>query len=56
VIEGETAVKRPVTLGIVQNNRAEVTAGIQFGEHVVIVGQQMLHDGSRVVLGGGDIG
>ena len=39
---------RDVSLGIREGNRYEVTAGLQPGDLVVIMGQQRLQDGSAI--------
>lgn len=40
--------KHKVTLGILQNNRAQITEGIADNDRIVIVGQQLLRDGMKV--------
>lgn len=47
---GDTVSVRPVTLGVVQGDRAAVTAGLAVGERVVTEGGDRLRDGARVQL------
>jgi RND family efflux transporter MFP subunit len=46
--DGGVAEARAVTLGLAQDNRVEITSGIEAGDQVVVVGQQDLADGDRV--------
>ncbi len=48
VNDGEVA-RRRVETGIVSDGRVEVLGGLQDNEHVVVVGQQALRDGSKVI-------
>ncbi|MEE4272649.1 MAG: efflux RND transporter periplasmic adaptor subunit [Thermoanaerobaculales bacterium] len=48
IAEGETAVKRAVTLGIEEDENVEVLTGIEAGESVVTAGQGGLDDGQRI--------
>ncbi len=41
---------REVSLGIVEGFNVEITAGLEFGEHVVIVGQKQVADGQKVTV------
>jgi RND family efflux transporter MFP subunit len=54
IVEDNRAVKRPITQGIIQNDRVEVLRGLNAEERLVILGQQMLHNGSEVRIGGGE--
>jgi membrane fusion protein (multidrug efflux system) len=49
----EVAEARLVTLGLAQDNRVEITSGVEPGDRVVVVGQQEVADGDivRVVEG-----
>ncbi|HVV93977.1 MAG TPA: efflux RND transporter periplasmic adaptor subunit [Hyphomicrobiales bacterium] len=44
----KTVAVRPVTVALVQNGEAAITAGLKPGEHVVVEGQLHLAEGSRV--------
>lgn len=48
VSEGEVS-RRRIEVGIVSDKRAEVLAGLEDGEPVVIVGQTSIRDGSKVI-------
>lgn len=48
VIENDTAVRKPVVLGISQDGIVEVVEGVEAGEDVVIEGQSFLEDGAEV--------
>jgi len=50
VTEGETAVKRAVTLGIEEDENVEVLTGVAEGESVVTAGQGGLDDGQRIKI------
>jgi multidrug efflux system membrane fusion protein len=51
VVNADSTVSvRPVTLGIVQGDRAAVTAGLAAGERVVTEGGDRLRDGAKVQL------
>jgi UDP-3-O-[3-hydroxymyristoyl] glucosamine N-acyltransferase len=39
---------KPVTKGISVDNNVEITKGLEIGEEVVIKGQTLLNDGSKV--------
>ena len=54
VVKKDTAVMRPVSLGIIQNDRVEILSGLAQGDELVVVGQQMLHQGAKVNLVGGE--
>jgi len=54
VVENDSAVMRPVSLGIVQNDRVEILTGLNKGDKLVVVGQQMLQRWSKVNLVGGE--
>ncbi|MNS04863.1 Macrolide export protein MacA [compost metagenome] len=48
VVEGEKAVRKPVSLGMRTTDAVEVTSGIQPGDKVVTLGQGMLQPDDRV--------
>jgi len=47
---GTVARQRPVTLGAVYQNRVVVTDGLEAGHRLVVVGQRLVDQGSRVRL------
>lgn len=49
VIKDNKALLRKITLGIRQGQYYEVTAGLEEGEAVAVLGQQRLSEGSRVI-------
>ncbi len=51
VVEDGTASRRRIELGYQDETRAEVTAGLDPGEEIVVVGQSALKDGSAVTSG-----
>lgn len=53
VVEGDTARERPVTTGISNGKLVEVREGLAGDEQVVVVGQQGLTDGAKVIVSGG---
>ena len=50
VVDNNVAHRRPVTVGIDDGSRVEITMGIQAGETVVASGQNGLPDGAKVAL------
>jgi membrane fusion protein (multidrug efflux system) len=48
VLDGDTAVRREVRLGIREQDSVEVLEGLQEGEEVVVLGQEALSDGTPV--------
>ena len=52
--EGTAAEVRPLTLGPTQGNRAVVEEGLDFGDRLIVVGQQRVSDRDRVRVVGGD--
>jgi RND family efflux transporter MFP subunit len=50
VVDGPTAQLREVEVGLVQEDVAEVTRGLQAGERVVTTGQDTLKDRARVIV------
>jgi multidrug efflux pump subunit AcrA (membrane-fusion protein) len=50
VIEDEKAIKRPLTLGIVESKKVEVVSGLEAGEIVADLGKENLEDGSEVLI------
>lgn len=54
VVSGGKVERRDVVTGIAENEIIEIVSGLQAGEAVVSVGQQMLQDGTLVVTTGGE--
>ena len=50
VIEDGKAIKRPLTLGIVESKKVEVVSGLEAGEIVADLGKENLEDGSEVLI------
>ena len=50
VVNGGRAVRKDVKLGASQGDQVEVIAGLDEGETIVTIGQQMLKDGSEVKI------
>lgn len=48
VIDGQTAHRRSVQIGLADESRIEILSGVSLGDRVVIVGAQTLDDGSPV--------
>ncbi len=48
VVENNIARLRKVTPGIQEGFQVEITSGLNFGEHVVIIGQKQIADGQNV--------
>jgi hypothetical protein len=48
VVEGDVARKRLVVLGLVGPTHYEVLEGLAADDQVVVVGQSLLHDGSKL--------
>jgi membrane fusion protein (multidrug efflux system) len=48
VVDGDVARERDVVLGLVGPEHYEVLEGLAPGEQVVVIGQSLLHDGSRL--------
>jgi RND family efflux transporter MFP subunit len=53
VIEKNTAVSRPVTIGIHHKGRIQITKGLAAGETVVVAGNEKLKNGARVRIANG---
>ena len=49
-VQNNTAKRTPVQLGIERNSRMEILSGLNGDESVIVLGQQLVHDGSAVVL------
>ena len=49
VVEGDRARVRPVTLGWREVDWVEITAGLQVGDRVVVMGAALISDGSLLV-------
>jgi membrane fusion protein, multidrug efflux system len=56
VKEDQTVALRPVTLGVIQEGNASITAGLSPGELVVVDGADRLRDGSKVEVKGQNSG
>jgi len=54
VVSGGKVERRDVVTGIAENEIIEIVSGLQAGEAVVSVGQQMLQDGTPVAIKGGE--
>ena len=52
VEENGVATLREATVGFRENGMAEIVSGLQVGESVIVAGQQLISDGSPVVLAG----
>lgn len=50
IVESDKAKKRPLTLGIVNEESVEVLTGVKVGESVVVVGKENLKEDSSVVV------
>jgi membrane fusion protein (multidrug efflux system) len=50
VVEGTTARRRAVRLGLAEGERVEVLEGVRAGERVVTRGQRLLEEGSAVTV------
>jgi multidrug efflux pump subunit AcrA (membrane-fusion protein) len=50
VVDDDMVVKRPVTIGIVDKEKIEVTSGLEPGELVVDLGKENIEDGDRVLV------
>jgi multidrug efflux pump subunit AcrA (membrane-fusion protein) len=48
VVEGNKAVRRPITIGYEQERMVEALKGLNEGDQVVIKGQQLIRDGSAI--------
>lgn len=48
VVDGGTAVRRPIKLGVAEGTRVEVVEGLNDGDPVVVLGQDGLKDGTAV--------
>ncbi len=48
IVEGNKAVRRPVTIGYEQERLVEVLEGLNEGDRVVVRGQQMIREGAAV--------
>jgi len=51
--ESETAIARPVTLGVSEGEQVAITSGLEIGENVVVDGADRLKDGQKVILPSG---
>ncbi len=54
IVDGETAVKRPVTLGRSSDIDAEIVAGLSAGDVLITEGQLLLEDGKKVRIADND--
>ena len=48
VVEGDKAARRPVVVGLANQQQAELRSGVKVGEHVIIAGQAGLPDGATI--------
>lgn len=48
VVENNTVIKRTIKQGILIDNIVEIQEGLRAGENVVVRGQSLLEDGSKV--------
>ncbi|PIS30180.1 hypothetical protein COT42_03590 [Candidatus Saganbacteria bacterium CG08_land_8_20_14_0_20_45_16] len=48
VVEAGKAVKKPVKTGIQENNTIEIIAGLSSSDQVIVVGQRVVEEGSKV--------
>ena len=48
VVQGDSAVRTALELGIAERDRVEVLSGLSEGDRVVVVGQSLLRDGAEV--------
>jgi RND family efflux transporter MFP subunit len=48
VVNGDTAQRRPVTVGITDQDQTEIRSGLKAGEIVIVSGQNGLPDGAKV--------
>ena len=48
VAEGDKAARRPVVVGLANEQQAELRSGVKAGEHVIIAGQAGLPDGATI--------
>ncbi|HHS12682.1 MAG TPA: efflux RND transporter periplasmic adaptor subunit [bacterium] len=54
VLQGDSAVYRRIGIGIIEAMNVEITQGLESGERLIVTGHQMLNQGSRVRLVGGE--
>lgn len=50
VAEGPVAMKRDVTLSAKSGNEVLITRGLEFGDHLIVVGHRDLSDGERIEI------
>ncbi|MDQ3036174.1 MAG: efflux RND transporter periplasmic adaptor subunit, partial [Myxococcota bacterium] len=48
VADGETARRRDVRIGVRYGDRMEIVSGVEVGDRVIIEGQHLLRDGTRI--------
>ncbi|MHB8073363.1 efflux RND transporter periplasmic adaptor subunit [Desulfosporosinus fructosivorans] len=53
IVDNDTAVKRFVTLGKIQNDKLEISSGLEPGDKVVIKGAERLFDNDKIKIVGG---
>ena len=51
VVEGEKARRRPVQIGLTDDEHVEIVSGVKAGEMVIVDGQAGLPDGATVSVG-----
>lgn len=49
-VENKTAIRKPVEVGISDGKSVAITAGLKAGEQIVVMGQNNLEDGLKVVV------
>lgn len=50
VMEGSTAVRRPVELGVASLGEVEIISGVQPGDRIVVAGSELFGDAERVTI------
>ena len=50
VVNGDVAARRPIELGYEEADTVEVVSGLEEGDHVIVVGQDGLSDGTPILI------
>ncbi|MBJ7517512.1 MAG: efflux transporter periplasmic adaptor subunit, partial [Stenotrophomonas sp.] len=50
VMDGSTAVRRPVQLGVSSLGEVEILSGVQPGDRIVVAGSDLFKDAERVSI------
>jgi len=50
----ETAKKKPVELGLIQNNMIEIINGLSIGDNLITKGHELLEEGKKLLIQGND--